>query len=147
MNLPSLGCDYCKLTSTKGNGTAESFKQFPIRAGDHILADRGYATAYGIQHVARANGYLTVRVNTGALRYLTELDKPFDLLAAVESLERIGAVGVWTAKVQADPPVPGRLCVLRKTEEAAKKARHTIYKTASRKGKPPWRKRYALRAT
>ncbi len=137
VNLPSLGCDFFKLTSTKGPGTAESLKQFPVRAGDYILAERGYATAYGIQHVARAGGYLTVRVNTGTLRFVTESDKPFDLLAAVESVERIGAVGVWTAKVRADPPVSGRLCVLKKTEEATRKACDAIYKTAQRKGKTP----------
>ncbi len=31
VNLPSLGCDFFKLTATEGRGTGESFKQFPIR--------------------------------------------------------------------------------------------------------------------
>ena len=137
VNLPSLGCDFFKLTSTKERGTAESLKQFPIQAGDYILADRGYATTYGIQHVARAGGYLTVRVNTGALSFVTESDKPFDLLAAVESVEHIGDFGVWPVKVPTDPPVLGRLCALRKTEEATRKARESIFKTAQRKGKTP----------
>ena len=137
VNLPSLGCDFFKLTSTKGRGTAESLKQFPIQAGDYILADRGYATTYGIQHVARAGGYLTVRVNTGALSFVAESDKPFDLLAAVESVEHIGDFGVWPVKVPTDPPVLGRLCALRKTEEATRKARESIFKTAQRKGKTP----------
>ena len=140
VSLPSLGCDFFKLTPTKGQGTGESFKHFPIRAGDYILADRGYATAFGIQHVARAGGYLTVRVNTGTLRFVTESDQPFDLLAAVESVEYVGAVGTWTVKVRADPPVSGRLCVLIKTEEATRKACDTIYKTAQRKGKTPLEK-------
>ena len=69
VNLPSLGCDFFKLTGTKGPDTGESFKQFPIHAGDYILADRGYATGAGIQYVEKAGGYVTVRVNTGALRF------------------------------------------------------------------------------
>ena len=49
--LPSLACDFFKLTGTEGPGTGESLAQFPIRAGDHVLADRGYSTARGIRHV------------------------------------------------------------------------------------------------
>ena len=95
VNLPSLGCDFFKLTGTKGPDTGESFKQFPIHAGDYILADRGYATGAGIQYVEKAGGYVTVRVNTGALRFRAESGQPFDLLASVESLQQAGAVGVW----------------------------------------------------
>ena len=52
VGLPSLTCDFFKLTGTEGPGTGESLAQFPIRAGDHVLADRGYSTARGIRHVA-----------------------------------------------------------------------------------------------
>ena len=40
VGLPSLTCDFFKLTGTEGPGTGESLAQFPIRAGDHVLADR-----------------------------------------------------------------------------------------------------------
>ena len=62
VGLPSLTCDFFKLTGTEGPGTGESLAQFPIRAGDHVLADRGYSTARGIRHVADAGGRLIVRV-------------------------------------------------------------------------------------
>ncbi len=137
VTLPSLGCDFFKLTGTKGAGTGESFKQFPVRAGDYILADRGYATGSGIQHVETAGGYVTVRVNTGALRFETESGQPFDLLASVESLQQAGAVGVWSAAVKAETPVKGRICALRKTDEAIEEAHTKIYQTAQRKGKKP----------
>ena len=45
--LPPLACDFFKLTGTEGPATGESLAQFPIRAGDHVLADRGYSTARG----------------------------------------------------------------------------------------------------
>ena len=71
MRLPSLTCDFFKVTGTEGKGSGESLTHFPIRAGDLVLADRGYSLAPGIVHVAAAGGlkihYLTVRVNTRAL--------------------------------------------------------------------------------
>ena len=41
VRLPSLACDFFRLTETVGRGTGESFVQFPIQAGDYLLADRG----------------------------------------------------------------------------------------------------------
>ena len=67
VRLPSLTCDYFKLTQTKGAGTGESFKQFPIAPGDCIVADRGYSTGTGLRYVVDAGGQVTVRVNSGAL--------------------------------------------------------------------------------
>ena len=46
--LPTLSCDFFKLTETKGKGTGEFFFQFSIKKGDYIIADRGYSTAPGI---------------------------------------------------------------------------------------------------
>ena len=74
VGLPSLTCDFFKLTGTEGPGTGESLAQFPIRAGDHVLADRGYSTARGIRHVADAGGRLIVRVNWLALVARCRLD-------------------------------------------------------------------------
>ena len=76
VSLPSLGCDFFRVTATQGRGTGESLKQFPIRAGDYVLADRGYSTAVGLQHVAATGGYVTVRVNTGSLRLATPAGRP-----------------------------------------------------------------------
>ena len=86
-NLPSRGCDFLKVTGRKGPGTGESFKQFPVRTGDYVLAGRGYATGAGLQHVETARGYIAVRVNTGALHFETESGQRIDLLTSVESLQ------------------------------------------------------------
>ena len=80
VRLPSLACDYFNLTETEGPGTGESLRQFPIRAGDYVLADRGYSTAAGIGYLAQAGGWVTVRVNTGALAFQEADAEPFDLL-------------------------------------------------------------------
>ena len=82
VRLPSLACDFFRLTATKGTGTGESFMQFPIKDGDYLLADRGYSTARGLRHVVQAGGVVTVRVNTRSLVLETAEGQPFDLLAA-----------------------------------------------------------------
>ena len=137
VNLPSLGCDFFKLTATEGCGSGESFKQFPIRPGDYVLADRGYSTAVGIQHVVAGGGYVTVRLNTGSLRLETEAGQAFDLLAAVETLSRPGPVGSWRVRAvaRAGPPVAGRICAVRKTDEAIEVAQAKSRRAAQRKGK------------
>ena len=71
VRLPSLACDFFKLTPTRGPGTGESFSHFPIAPGDFIVAERGDSTANGIGHVVCAGGYVTVRVNTGSLAFHT----------------------------------------------------------------------------
>ena len=86
VRLPSLSCDFFRLTATEGVGTGESFKQFPVAAGDHLLADRGYSTAPGLRHVVQAGGLVTVRVNTGTLVLEMADGERFDLLAAVGTL-------------------------------------------------------------
>ncbi|WP_169250506.1 hypothetical protein [Candidatus Competibacter phosphatis] len=96
VRLPSLVCDFFKLTETAGRGTGESLAQFPVQAGEYVLADRGYSTTLGIHHVVSAGGQVTVRVNTGALVLQTAQGAPFDLLAALTALRRAGIVESWS---------------------------------------------------
>lgn len=134
--LPSLRCDFFKLTQTEGPGTGESLTHFPIHEGDYILADRGYSTAVGIHYVVSAGGHVIVRVNTGSLPLLTPGNRPFDLLATVMELKHAGSASSWPVQVaQPSKTIAGRVCVIRKTEEAIKMAHQKIRKDAARKGK------------
>lgn len=136
VRLPSLTCDFFKLTETQGQGTGESLTQFPINPGDYILADRGYSTATGIAHVRSQQAYLTVRLNTGSLPLHTVDGHDFDLTSALVTVKRAGAVKTWPVAVIVDTSlIPGRVCVLRKTEEATKLAHEKLRLTATRKGK------------
>ena len=137
VTLPTFGCDFFKLTSTSGEGTGESFKQFPIQSGDYILADRGYSTGSGVKYVSKAGGYVTIRVNTGILHFEIKPDVPFNLLASVETVTKLGEIGEWDVQIPGRSPVSGRICVLRKTEEAAQKALNQILQNAKRKGNKP----------
>ena len=137
VRLPSVACDFFKLTPTEGPGTGESFSHFPIAPHDYIVADRGYSTGSGIGHVVSAGGQVTVRVNTASLVLRTPQGQPFDLLAAVTSLERAGTVASWlaTVVVESGGIVPGRVCALRKTEQAIELAHERLRRVASRKGR------------
>jgi hypothetical protein len=48
--VPELRGDAFTLTPTKGMGTGDSLTQFTIAPGDHLIADRGYCHATGIDH-------------------------------------------------------------------------------------------------
>ena len=133
--LPSLTCDFFKLTETKGQGTGESFFQFSIKKGDYIVADRGYSTAAGIHHVVSRRAHVMVRVNTTALPLLDQEGQPFPLLAKLAEIKGPGIVRSWRVLVPSrrDTAVAGRICVIRKTEEAIKLAHEKLRRQASKK--------------
>ncbi len=136
VRLPSLACDFFKLTASEGRGTGEAFSQFPVGEGDFVLADRAYSTAAGLHHVVSAGGHVTVRVNTGSLSLRTRDGAPFDLLAHVTTLKRVGSVRSWPVLAVGDGiAVPGRVCAIRKTQEAIRLAQRKLRKEAGRKGK------------
>ena len=138
VRLPSLACDFFKLTASEGPGVGETFAHFPIAEGDYVLADRGYSTAAGLDHVVSSGGHVTVRVNTGSLPFRTADGAPFDLLAQVTTLKRAGAVRAWPAVAVGDGiAVPGRVCAIRKTQEAIRIAHRKVRKEATRRGKQP----------
>lgn len=56
---------------------------------------------------------------------------PFDLLAAVSGLRGAGAVGSWPV---AAGGVPGRVCAVRKSAEATRRARKRARREARRQG-------------
>ena len=137
VRLPSLACDFFQLTATEGAGTGESFRRFPLRAGDYLLADRGYSTAAGLHYVAQAGAFATVRVNTASLPLVTLQGGPFDLLAALKGLRRAGQIGCWpvAALDGGGNRVSGRVCALRKTAEAIRVAHKALRRKASKKGR------------
>lgn len=137
VSLPSLSCDFFKLTETEGVGTGESFSQFAIKEGDYIMADRGYSTANGIHYATVNKAFVTVRVNTAVLPLQDRVGNDFDLLKAVKSVTKPGISKAWSVAAynKNQSFVDGRLCVIRKSEEAIKLAQEKIRKEASKKGR------------
>lgn len=136
LNWPSLECDYFKLTATEGEGTGESLNQFPVKPGDHFLADRGYSHAKGIGYVIDQQGFVAVRLNPQSLRLLCRKNKPFPLLEYLKPLQKPLQVCSWKVIIPGPnkTKLKGRLCVLRKSQAAIEKAHKKLRQKAIKNG-------------
>jgi hypothetical protein len=135
VQLPSLTCDFFKLSATKGKGTGESFFQYSIKKGDYIIADRGYSTASGIHHLILKKAYVIVRANTQALPIFNLKAQQFQLLKNVMTIKRAGTVKSWKVLIpgRSGTYVQGRICAIRKSNEAIKLAHKKLKRRAQRK--------------
>ena len=137
VRIPSLECDYFRLTATKGEGAGESFFRYSIRRGDYIIADRGYSTASGIHHVAKSKkAFVIVRVNSKALPMLDIESRTFPLLERVQSIKSAGDVKSWDVLIPGkdNTTVRGTVYAIRKTNEAIELAIRKIKREASKHG-------------
>ena len=133
--LPEFCCDHFGLSPTEGTGTGDSFCQFPIARGDHLIGDRGYSHVRGVEHIAAHGGAVLVRLNPVSLPLFTLKGQRLPLLQRVATLRTAGQVGEWAAVVHGDKRlVPGRFCAVRKSDEAIKLAEKRLRRMASKKG-------------
>jgi IS4 transposase len=135
-DLSALVVDHVELTDAHGG---ETFARHPVRAGETVVADRGYAHRRGIYAISSAGAYVVVRINWQNLPLLDPQGKPVDILAALHSLPpgQVADLGVRTAPSSADglPAVDGRIVAVRKSAEAAERARRQILSQAKKKCK------------
>jgi hypothetical protein len=136
LRWPALRCDYFKLSPVEGEGTGESLRQFPMAAGEHILADRGYCHASGIHYAAEQNSYVAVRLNPDGIVLQTPTGAPFKLLQKLKPIQRSGQIAVWNALVPFEkrPPVAMRICAIRKSKVAIALAHKQLRRKASKQG-------------
>jgi hypothetical protein len=138
MRWPQLTCDYFELTGTEGKGSGESLTHFPVQAGEHLVADRGYSNYAGVQHVAARGAIVTVRLNPRAVRLLDGQGELFALHQRLRRLKKTNAVGCWALSLtgaEGQEPVRGRLCVLRKSKAAIAKSRAKVEYNAKSNGR------------
>lgn len=135
LQLPSLQCDYLAVTATKGSHTGESLTQYPVHAQECLIGDRGYATAPGIAYVIANGGDTIIRLNTGALVLYDEAAHRLNVCETVSHLHTAGDRQAWGIKV-AKPEggyIPGRLCAIRKSEQAIALTLKRLKREASKK--------------
>ena len=127
MRLPSLECDHFDLTAVKGKNTGEKLGRFSFQAGELVLADAGYSNPPGIAAVVGQGADLCVRLNRSALPLIDEKGRPFPLLKKIRTLRRAGETAEWRVWVRAgDKQIAGRLCGIRKSEDAAQRAQRKL---------------------
>ena len=127
LRLPTLECDHFELTAARGKNTGEKFGRFAFHPGELVMADAGYSHPPGIAAVVRQGADVCVRLNPSSLPLLDEQGLPFPLLEKIGTLQRAGERAEWRVWVQtADQRVAGRLCGVRKSEDAVRKAQRRI---------------------
>jgi len=145
LNWPQFSCDHFELTATRGRDVAESLARFPVRSGDHLVADRAYFKYQGVRHVHEHGAAITVRLRSNGARLLDANQKPFALKRHLRRIKKTAEVACWpvsmaggesdrVSRQSSSPPVPGRLCVLRKTKAAAARAEARAKRKASKNG-------------
>jgi hypothetical protein len=137
IRLPSLECDHFDLTPVKGDRTGERLDRFEVQAGELVLADAGYSNPPGIASVVGRGADVCVRLNRSALPLLDEKGRTFPLLRKIRTLRRAGETTEWRVWVRSgEQQIAGRLCAIRKSEDAVKKAQRKLaIKQQSGKGK------------
>ena len=133
VRLPSLACDFFKLTATEGRGTGErSRSSRSARATMCSLTGRALRACTMWCPQAVMHG---AREHRGAVASHARR-RAFDLLAQVTTLKRVGTVHSWPVLATGEGiAVPGRVCAIRKTQEATRLAQRKLRKEAGRKGK------------
>jgi hypothetical protein len=113
----------------------ESLSRFSVKPGDLLIADRGYAQRAGVRHVVAAGGQVLVRLNLTNLPLVDGNGRAFPLLRRLRTLSSTG-LGDWPAWV-ADQygSIAGRLCAIKKSRAAAKRARDKAQREARHKGR------------
>jgi hypothetical protein len=127
MRLPSLECDQFELTPTQGKSTGEKLGRFKFQKGELILADAGYSNPPGIASVVNAGADVCVRMNRASLHLEDEKDRPFPLLKKLKPLQKAGKTAEWQVSITSGRQrITGRLCGIRKSEEAIKRAQRRL---------------------
>ncbi|MFO1448862.1 MAG: IS4 family transposase [Opitutaceae bacterium] len=133
LQWPQLKCDFFQISGTEGNGTGESLKGYPLKAGEYVIGDRGFCRGPGL-HFAAACGALTlVRLNTGSVKLQNSDRSPFPLLSRLGALKKAGESREWTVWVPSGDaqPLRMRLCAVRKSVASTRRSLKKLYRKAS----------------
>lgn len=138
LRIPSLECDHFELSAVRGSGTGEKLERFPAAPGDLILADRGFCKPGGIGQLHQQGAAVIVRLHTASLPLYQANGSRFALLSHLRQLQQIGPIREWKVWVQTGAErIAGRVCVLRKSQQAARKAQRQILRKAQQGGPEP----------
>jgi hypothetical protein len=133
---PTLVCDLFKPTAREGKGNGESLQQYPLQAGDHVVAARGYCHARGLNYAAGQGAAVTVRLSPQGIRLQEANGATFELLDRLQGLSQTGHLGLWPLWIPGEgrPALAVRLCVVRKTKAAIGVAQAKLRREACKNG-------------
>ncbi len=133
--IPSFSCDFFNLTKSKGKGTGETFTHFEIQKFDYIIADRAYSSALGISHIHAYQAYVLVRLNPYSLHLYDKRGCKLNLLVWLKNIKNTGEIKSRQVFVKSPDGsfIVGRICALKKTEQATVLAQKQARKNSQKK--------------
>lgn len=150
LRLPSLECDEFILTPAHGKGNGDRLGRFHFRSGELILADAGYSNPPGVAAVDQKKAQICMRLNPHTLPLFDARGRRLEVPTLLRTLSHPGLAAEWPARVRYERRyIAGRICAIRKSEEAIAKAQRKI-ELKVRRGKgtlSPQRQEYARYVT
>ncbi len=124
--------DHVELTDEHGG---ESLTRFACQPGDLLIGDRGYVHRRGLAWVRDAGADFIVRMTWNSLPLELPDGTPFPLFDALRGLDDCasGDFRARTGATRETPSIDARVVAIRKSPEAAKKARARILRDAGGK--------------
>ena len=128
-------CRHFSLLPVDGGGTSESFCRFPVREGDCLIGDRGYAKSDGVASVVDRGGHVIVRHNPAQMKLYHADGSRFELRAALSEWPEEQQQTAWPSYVRHGEGklISGRLIVVRRSNEAMRREVKKLRHRASRK--------------
>jgi len=123
-----------EITSIK---EGESLSRHKVSQGDIIVADRGYGSIRGMEHVRVCGGEFLLRIRSNAFHVYTEQGERIDLqkaLSGLGALEQASIACYYRTKQGVLRPI--RIVAMRKEPEAEVKALRRMERRASRCQRP-----------
>jgi hypothetical protein len=132
IRLPQLECDFFAVSPTGGIGNGESLTRIEAERGDLILADAGYFSLPGLLAMKRKGADVLVRINPANFQAYGSGKSRFPLLRRVGKLTRAGHAAEWKVSLRGSggEEVTGRLCAIRKSEQAIGQAHRRLRRMA-----------------
>jgi Transposase DDE domain len=131
LRLPQLSCDFLQVTDAS---EGETLKRLPVRRGEIVLADRGYSHRAGVAQIMKQGADVVVRLNSTAFPLEDASGQEISLVDEVKGLpvgRRLDRT-VWFTHEGRRFAL--RLCVIRKTHVATKRAQRKAARKASKHG-------------
>lgn len=132
--LPALECTEVEITDNK---TAEGFRNFTVPAGDWLVADSAYARPPQVAYAVGRKARVIVRVPWKTLPLYDRAGRLLPLLAYGRRLKALGSTEreAWIhVKGEAKSErIAGRVCIMKKSEEAAEASRKRIVRETRKK--------------
>jgi hypothetical protein len=134
LNLATLGCEEVHVTEAS---VAESLALFDVRAGDIVMADRGFARRAGIRWVRQHGADILLRASLASVPLRQRDGTALQLLSLLRLLQ-VGQCGEWPARIIDDSQsIDVRVCAYRKTAAQTAAGAKSIQLEARKKGRAP----------